>query len=225
MDTSTKYFDQQAPTWEKYYAPGGGMTSRIARFRSAIREHGPRSGRILDFGCGSGDLSNSIAEAGYSVVGVDQAAAMIARASQRFGSKQVSFAWLGESSPSTSLPFANEEFDGIVCSSVLEYVDDVPACLREFRRVVRPEGRLFATVPNMMHPIRTLEKAERIARGIVNGRRWMGDERLRYLTLSRNRPSAKGWREMCEGSDWRVDEIVAEGSTLSMIIAQRPRPT
>jgi glycosyltransferase involved in cell wall biosynthesis len=68
----------------------------------------------------------------------------------------------------TRLPFADEEFDAILISHVLEHVSDDRAALRELRRVLRPGGRaimqhplrrdLDATVedPSVMHPLERL---------------------------------------------------------------------
>lgn len=39
-----------------------------------------------------------------------------------------------------SLPFDDEHFDGVVSSDVLEHLEDVPACLGEIFRVLKPGG-------------------------------------------------------------------------------------
>lgn len=46
-----------------------------------------------------------------------------------------------------SLPFKNEVFDSILCTQVLEHVKDPYKILCEFNRVLKPQGRLFLTVP------------------------------------------------------------------------------
>jgi ubiquinone/menaquinone biosynthesis C-methylase UbiE len=40
------------------------------------------------------------------------------------------------------LPLATGEFDVVLCSLVLEHLDDLPAMFSEFRRIVRPGGRV-----------------------------------------------------------------------------------
>jgi SAM-dependent methyltransferase len=46
-----------------------------------------------------------------------------------------------------NLPMADESFDAVLCTQVLEHVDDPLAVLAELQRVLRPEGRLWLTVP------------------------------------------------------------------------------
>jgi SAM-dependent methyltransferase len=48
----------------------------------------------------------------------------------------------------TVLDFSDDSFDVVLCSHVLEHVDDDAQALRELRRVVRPTGRVF-----LQHPI------------------------------------------------------------------------
>jgi SAM-dependent methyltransferase len=45
------------------------------------------------------------------------------------------------------LPLAGGSFDAVLCTQVLEHVDDPAAVLVELHRVLRPEGRLWLTVP------------------------------------------------------------------------------
>jgi len=46
----------------------------------------------------------------------------------------------------TELPFDNAQFDLVVTYNVLMDVDDVPAALKEFRRVIRPTGQLIISI-------------------------------------------------------------------------------
>ena len=98
--------------------------------------------RILDVGCGSGPLSAALRARGADVTGLDVSAAMIDLARQRLGEEaDLHVADLG-----TPLPFADAEFDDVVASLVLHYLEDWAGPLSELRRVVRPGGRLLVSV-------------------------------------------------------------------------------
>jgi ubiquinone/menaquinone biosynthesis C-methylase UbiE len=47
----------------------------------------------------------------------------------------------------TDIPLANESFDALYCSHVLEHVSDDRKALREFFRILKPSGWLLLVVP------------------------------------------------------------------------------
>jgi SAM-dependent methyltransferase len=57
----------------------------------------------------------------------------------------------------TALPFADEEFDLILCSHVLEHVGDDRAAMREMRRVLRPGGLAVIQTPVNYDQVGTYE--------------------------------------------------------------------
>ncbi|SED61211.1 class I SAM-dependent methyltransferase [Streptomyces melanosporofaciens] len=98
--------------------------------------------RVLDAGCGSGPLSAALRERGAVVTGIDASAGMLALARRRLGEDvALHLADLGD-----PLPFADREFDDVVASLVLHYLEDWGPTLAEMRRVLRPGGRLIASV-------------------------------------------------------------------------------
>jgi ubiquinone/menaquinone biosynthesis C-methylase UbiE len=102
--------------------------------------------RILDAGCGSGPLFTALRDRGAVVTGFDSSAGMLALARRRLGEDaDLQLADLGR-----PLPFPDAAFDDVIASLVLHYLEDWTAPLAELRRVLRPGGRLIASV---MHPI------------------------------------------------------------------------
>jgi SAM-dependent methyltransferase len=98
--------------------------------------------RILDAGCGSGPLTAALRERGAAVTGIDSSAGMLALARRRLGD-DVALHVVDLNDP---LPFADGAFDDVVASLVLHYLEDWGPTLAELRRVLRPGGRLIASV-------------------------------------------------------------------------------
>ena len=213
-NTTRVYFDALSTTWERHYDPDGSMTKRCERIVAAMRKHLPPGSRILDFGCGTADVSSACASAGFEVVAVDQSAKMIDRARSRFDSEKLKFEVI--SSDSEALPYAAGSFDAVLASSVLEYVSDPLAYFREFHRVCRPGGYLLFTVPNLANPIRWLETIER--RLITDSPDRLRLDRAAYLRYSKNRFRQGKWVELMSQAGWAVREIRGRNLTLTLFI-------
>ncbi len=104
-------------------------------------------GRILDAGCGGGGMPLSLAEHANEVIGIDpidrfgQAGVVLAR---ERGLTRLHFA----RADGMALPFAAGAFDLVLSHAVIEHVADAPLYLRECRRVLNKDGRIFlSTAP------------------------------------------------------------------------------
>ncbi len=107
--------------------------------------------RILDAGCGSGPLFAALRDRGAIMTGFDSSAGMLELARRRLGDD----ADLQVADLSRPLPFPDSAFDDAVASLVLHYLEDWSAPLAELRRVLKPGGRLIASVnhPIAGHPL------------------------------------------------------------------------
>lgn len=90
--------------------------------------------RILDVGCGTGQLTSEIAQCGAETIGVDASPEMIATARKNF--PQLRF----EVADATALPFSNE-FDAVMSNAALHWIRDQSAAIASVARTLKPGGR------------------------------------------------------------------------------------
>jgi ubiquinone/menaquinone biosynthesis C-methylase UbiE len=106
----------------------------------------PRGARVLDVGCGSGNYTIALDDAGFAIEGVDISETMLAWARK----KRPSLTW--HQGDARKLTFASESFDGVVSVLATHHMDDLDAALREMARVVKHGGPLvlFTSTPAQM---------------------------------------------------------------------------
>ena len=110
------------------------------------------TGSVLDCGCGGGGMPLSLAEHATHVVGIDpfdrfrDAGVRLAR---ERGIANLRFA----RADGMALPFADGTFDLVLSHAVIEHVPDALQYLKECRRVLANEGRLYlSTAPYLSFP-------------------------------------------------------------------------
>lgn len=117
----------------------GAITERLER-RLILDLIGNVEGqRILDLGCGDGDLAVDLAQRGARVTGIDTSTAMIAAARARAVSAGTEIEF--HVAAAQDLPFPPAQFDAVVAVTVLCFVDDPLPVFHEAARVLRPGGR------------------------------------------------------------------------------------
>lgn len=100
---------------------------------------------VLDYGCGSGYGSASIAESARSVKAVDVAPDAIAYGRAHYARQNLEFQVI---KPGDALPFADRAFDSVLSHQVIEHVSSPDAYLHEVVRVLRPRGVLVLATPD-----------------------------------------------------------------------------
>ncbi len=92
--------------------------------------------RILDLGCGDGQLTARVALNGANVVGLDASPQMATAARSR--------GITVDEGSAESLPYADGSFDAVFSNAALHWVRDQDAMLAEVRRVLKAGGRFVA---------------------------------------------------------------------------------
>lgn len=143
------------------------------KFTFALRP-GAAGGRVLDVGCGVGQVVARLAAEGIDAYGVDVAEANITRARQWTDRCQ----WYDGG----RIPFPDGHFATVGALNVLEHVEAPEAFLAELARVTAPRGRIVVSSPNFLrtlgwrdyHPrMRGIPNKGRNALGLLRRRRTM----------------------------------------------------
>src|SRR5262252_2033019 len=117
----------RAPNHDEFWAYRGSLRAFI----------GQGAGDALDVGCGEGRVSRVLKECGYRVTAIDPVEKLVASAEAY------------RIAAAAGMPFENCSFDLVVAYNVLMDIEDVPAALKEIKRVLRPSGTLVISV---VHP-------------------------------------------------------------------------
>jgi 2-polyprenyl-3-methyl-5-hydroxy-6-metoxy-1,4-benzoquinol methylase len=145
-------WNERAGSWDEMSEANAVAPDRAADLERTIAALNAGPGdRILDAGCGTGQYALAFAEIGLDVTAVDLAPEMIARARKHGQERKLSVAWRIEQVADLSDPDAS--YDAVHARVVLQFVPNIPAALAELRRVLKPGGRMLASVPGALSPI------------------------------------------------------------------------
>lgn len=135
---SEGYKEHLAGKTEAYFAGYVGVLCSVTK----------ASDLVLDLGCGTGTSTRLIAGRGRSVVGCD-ISSLFLRSGEDTTRGCISFA----AADAARLPFPDGGFDAVGAMEFIEHVWPVEPVLREMARVIKPEGRLIISSPNLLSPL------------------------------------------------------------------------
>ena len=145
-DTVTRFWNFAAPAYDLEVLQRWVYRPAQDEMITQLQTHEAR--RVADIACGTGILADRIERELHpdEVYGVDMSEGMLAQARARSSRVQ----WLR--GPAERLPFGDGSLDAIVTTSAFHFFDQ-PAALREFHRVLAPDGLAAVTTISPSQPL------------------------------------------------------------------------
>jgi len=98
-----------------------------------------KDGKILDIGCGNGNLSNRLLNMGFVIFGCD--------IFKNIDKKGINYNKVDLNIG--ILPYKNNYFDYVTCIEVIEHLENPRTIIKEISRVLKPKGMLILSTPNI----------------------------------------------------------------------------
>lgn len=145
------YFDKNASSWSNHYKQSRLFKKRYLVFQQAVKRYGSGSRKALDYGAGSGVLTEILINSFESVVATDLSEKMMEVAREKY-----------KDCPNVKIveihKLQQASFDFLICSSVIEYAKDPNQFLATLSSYVRPGGIMLITFPNKLGPLQLINR-------------------------------------------------------------------
>lgn len=102
-----------------------------------------KPGRVLDAGCGWGRIAKALLAEGFEVSACDLDTDRISPCPEGIDFQVVDL--------NQGLPYPDAFFDYVCCTEVIEHVEDPFALIAGLRRILKPNGLLYITTPNILN--------------------------------------------------------------------------
>ncbi|MFB6208871.1 MAG: class I SAM-dependent methyltransferase [Candidatus Nanohaloarchaea archaeon] len=126
---------------------GGHYSDLRDRF---ILSHDFHAEKVLDIGCDNGRVIRKLSDE------IDEAYGFDFDCTEPDDDN----IYFEEADATEKFPYEEDKFDSIICREVLEHVTDPYNLLKESRRVLKPEGRILITTPNIDNLVYRIKGAE-----------------------------------------------------------------
>jgi SAM-dependent methyltransferase len=136
-------WEEHAGWWQREFSAGHDPEYE-EQILPLVTRHLHGAQRVLDIGCGEGQVARRVAGLGADVVGLDPTPSQIDAARARAGGPRYARA------RAEALPCRDDAFDAVVLCLALEHVEAFEVAIHEVARVLEPDGR-FVLV--LCHPL------------------------------------------------------------------------
>ena len=121
---------------------------RLQFIENSLSGFDPKTSKVLDVGCGNGNISLHLGSLGFDVLGIDVSTKAIDKANAKNNLNNVKF----DVKDAEELLSAKEKYDVIICSEVIEHLTDPQTFLKNLYQILKDNGNLIITVPNGYGP-------------------------------------------------------------------------
>lgn len=146
-----------ATNFDAKYSIKGNFIERAEVWGKLIAKYSAPDYRVADIGCGSGVFSFQASMFNQHVMGLDGSAEMIQLCKQKLAIEPTANIEFAVAELNAMPAHAGAGYDLLICSSVLEYVDDLPAALTTLKAMTRSGGTVLLSMPNKSSFYRKLE--------------------------------------------------------------------
>ncbi len=136
-------WEQHSTWWQRRFTEGADPEYE-EQILPLVRQHLRKAGRVLDVGCGEGQVARSIARGGTQVVGLDPTPSQISEAHRRGGPP------LFVQARAEQLPFGDDTFGAVLLCLAIEHIDPFEPAIDEIARVLSPGGQFLLL---LVHPL------------------------------------------------------------------------
>ncbi|HEX5587631.1 MAG TPA: class I SAM-dependent methyltransferase [Acidimicrobiia bacterium] len=145
MDSTTNesLWEQHAGWWQREFSAGADPEYE-EQILPLVAAHLGRVRRVLDVGCGEGQVARHLARQGVDVVGLDPTWSQLGAATARAGGPAYARA------RADALPCRDEAFDAVLVCLAFEHVDRFETAIRDVARVLEPGGTFLLL---LCHPL------------------------------------------------------------------------
>jgi SAM-dependent methyltransferase len=162
VDTNEALWERHAEWWQRNFSDGAD-TEYAHQILPLVARHLGAARRVLDIGCGEGQVARHLAGLGVEVVGFDPTPSQIRAARARAGGPAYARA------RADALPCRSATFDGVLVCLALEHVDAFEATISEAARALTPDGRFLLV---LCHPLLQAPGSGWIDDRIADSRYW-----------------------------------------------------
>ncbi len=154
---ATGFFSNTSESFQGSYSTDPDFLERRALWSGLIAKYAIGKKTALDLGCGPGILTKELISAKLSVTAVDGSPEMVALCKKNTATDEtIAASYLHDYLP--QLPkLAQNQFELLLCSSVLEYVDDLSGSINRISELLLPGGIAIISMPNRKSLYRKFE--------------------------------------------------------------------